>query len=170
MRTILIKQNGSLRYKAIIFLACIFSLASASAQFSISGDFTVTVNDTETYLLNGPSRTNVIWNVTKGTIQSSSNSSVTILWTSTGSGSIGAQVFYSGNSTFTGAGVTISNPGPPTLLAGSISGAQSICYSGDPSTLSSTSSASGGTGSYSYQWQYSNNGSSGWNVNTKINI
>ncbi|MBC31156.1 MAG: hypothetical protein CMH48_09945 [Muricauda sp.] len=162
MRTILIKQNGSLRYKAIIFLACIFSLASASAQFSISGDFTVTVNDTETYLLNGPSRTNVIWNVTKGTIQSSSNSSVTILWTSTGSGSIGAQVFYSGNSTFTGAGVTISNPGPPTLLAGSISGAQSICYSGDPSTLSSTSSASGGTGSYSYQWQYSNNGSSGW--------
>ncbi|WP_350291401.1 hypothetical protein, partial [uncultured Croceitalea sp.] len=50
----------------------------------------------------------------------------------------------------------------PTLSAGSISGAQTVCYNGNPSTLSSSSNASGGNGSYSYQWQYSTNGSSGW--------
>ena len=44
---------------------------------------------------------------------------------------------------------------------GSIDGVQTVCYSGDPSTINNTSSPSGGDG-YSYQWQYSNNGSSGW--------
>ncbi len=48
------------------------------------------------------------------------------------------------------------------LSAGGITGAQTICYSGNPSTMSSTSSASNGSGGYTYQWQYSNNGSSGW--------
>lgn len=48
------------------------------------------------------------------------------------------------------------------LSAGSISGAQTICYSGDPSNLTNSSSPSGGNNSYTYQWQYSNNGSSGW--------
>ena len=46
--------------------------------------------------------------------------------------------------------------------AGSISGAQTICYQGDPGTLGNSSSPSGGSGGYSYQWQYSLNGSSGW--------
>ena len=147
-----------LSFLIIALLACM----PLTAQFSIGGDFTVTINTTETYQLNGPSRNSVNWNVTRGTIQSSSNSSVTIRWTSTGSGSVGAQVFYGSNSTFTGRGVTISNPGPPLLLPGGITGAQSICYSGNPSTLTSTSGASGGTGAYSYQWQYSNSGSSGW--------
>ncbi|WP_394750634.1 DUF6443 domain-containing protein [Spongiimicrobium salis] len=50
----------------------------------------------------------------------------------------------------------------PSLNAGSISGIQTVCYAGDPSTLGSSSNASGGNGSYSYQWQYSNNGSSSW--------
>ncbi len=50
----------------------------------------------------------------------------------------------------------------PALGAGSISGAQTICYSGDPGTLSNSASASGGDGSYAYQWQYSNNGTGGW--------
>ncbi|MEX0275087.1 MAG: DUF6443 domain-containing protein, partial [Flavobacteriaceae bacterium] len=49
-----------------------------------------------------------------------------------------------------------------TLSAGGISNAQTICYNGNPSTLSSSSGASGGDGNYSYQWQYSNNGTSGW--------
>ena len=40
----------------------------------------------------------------------------------------------------------------PSLIPGSITGVQSICYGGNPSILSG-SSASGGTGSYSYQWQ-----------------
>ncbi|MBP2832610.1 RHS repeat-associated core domain-containing protein [Aquimarina sp. U1-2] len=50
----------------------------------------------------------------------------------------------------------------PPLVPGSILGAQTICFNGDPGNLSSTSSASGGNGSYSYQWQYSDNGSTGW--------
>lgn len=48
------------------------------------------------------------------------------------------------------------------LTAGSINGAQTICYSGNPSTLGNSASAGGISGSYSYQWQYSSNGSSGW--------
>ncbi|WP_424964138.1 RHS repeat-associated core domain-containing protein [Ekhidna sp.] len=40
-----------------------------------------------------------------------------------------------------------------TLNAGSIGNAQTICYNGDPSTLTNASSPSGGDGSYSYQWQ-----------------
>lgn len=48
------------------------------------------------------------------------------------------------------------------LAAGSIGGAQTVCYNGDPSTLSNTGSPSGGNGTYHYQWQYSTNGSSGW--------
>ena len=50
----------------------------------------------------------------------------------------------------------------PTLSVGSISGAQTICYDGNPATLTSTAAASGGNGSITYTWQYSNNGSSGW--------
>ena len=46
--------------------------------------------------------------------------------------------------------------------AGSINGAQTICYQGDPGTLGNSSSPSGGSGGYNYQWQYSLNGSSGW--------
>jgi len=52
--------------------------------------------------------------------------------------------------------VTIVN-----FSAGSISGTQTVCYSGNPSTLGNSASPSGGT-SYAYQWQYSSNGSSGW--------
>ncbi len=53
--------------------------------------------------------------------------------------------------------VTIVNFTP-----GAITGAHTICYSGDPNTLSSTGSAAGGSGGYTYQWQISTNGSSGW--------
>jgi len=49
------------------------------------------------------------------------------------------------------------------LSAGSISGAQTVCYNGDPSTLNNSTSPYNGLGGYSYQWQYSNNGTSGWN-------
>ncbi|MEQ9403514.1 MAG: DUF6443 domain-containing protein [Cyclobacteriaceae bacterium] len=52
------------------------------------------------------------------------------------------------------------------LSAGTIGNAQTLCYNGNPSTLTSTASASGSSGTYQYQWQYSANGSSGWtNIN-----
>ncbi|MAE87331.1 MAG: hypothetical protein CMB80_31645, partial [Flammeovirgaceae bacterium] len=41
------------------------------------------------------------------------------------------------------------------LNAGGISNSQTVCYGGDPSAFTSTSTASGGDGSYSYQWQIS---------------
>ncbi|MEP1790270.1 hypothetical protein [Reichenbachiella sp.] len=44
------------------------------------------------------------------------------------------------------------------LTAGSISNAQTLCYNGDPGTLTNTASASGGT-SRVYQWQKSTSGS-----------
>ncbi|MCK0160135.1 DUF6443 domain-containing protein [Allomuricauda sp. F6463D] len=50
----------------------------------------------------------------------------------------------------------------PELSSGSINGGHTICYSGNPSTLGSSSLPSGGSGTYAYQWQYSDNGSSGW--------
>ncbi|WP_430968316.1 DUF6443 domain-containing protein [Spongiimicrobium sp. 2-473A-2-J] len=93
--------------------------------------------------------------------------------TSTTKGSGSTYVANEGNGTYyirarhnttldwsTGSGsvsVTTAN-----LSAGGITGAQTICYAGNPSTMSSTSSASNGSGGYTYQWQYSNNGSSGW--------
>ncbi|MEQ9405057.1 MAG: DUF6443 domain-containing protein [Cyclobacteriaceae bacterium] len=48
------------------------------------------------------------------------------------------------------------------LSAGSISNAQTLCYNGNPSTLTNTGSASGSSGTMQYQWQSSTNGSSGW--------
>ncbi|WP_190809221.1 DUF6443 domain-containing protein [Flagellimonas sp. S3867] len=48
------------------------------------------------------------------------------------------------------------------LTAGVITNAQTICYSGNPSTLGNFEGAGGTSGSFNYQWQYSNNGSSGW--------
>ncbi len=48
------------------------------------------------------------------------------------------------------------------LSAGSIGNAQTVCYNGNPGTITNTASPSGGTGSYAYQWQISSNGSSGW--------
>ncbi|WP_421977255.1 DUF6443 domain-containing protein [Roseivirga seohaensis] len=47
----------------------------------------------------------------------------------------------------------------PTLAAGGIGNAQTVCYGGNPSALTSTSVASGGNGSYTYQWQVSSNNS-----------
>ncbi|MEO9869443.1 RHS repeat-associated core domain-containing protein [Ekhidna sp.] len=50
------------------------------------------------------------------------------------------------------------------LNAGSISNAQTVCYNGNPSTLSNASSASGGNSSYSYQWQHRSLGGSWSNL------
>jgi hypothetical protein len=62
-----------------------------------------------------------------------------------------------------GCGVKYSNSIQVTiynqLQAGSIAGGQSICYNGDPSSLSNNSSATGGT-ALAYQWQLSTTSSS----------
>ncbi len=53
----------------------------------------------------------------------------------------------------------------PVLLAGSINGAQTLCYGGDPFTLGNAASPSNGLGGYTYQWQISSNNSSWGNIN-----
>ncbi len=50
------------------------------------------------------------------------------------------------------------------LTAGGIGNPQSICYGGNPSALSSTSSASGGLGNITYQWQQRPSGGSWSNI------
>lgn len=41
----------------------------------------------------------------------------------------------------------------PTLVGGTVSGTQTICYNGDPVAFSSTVIPTGGNGTYDYQWQ-----------------
>ncbi|MEQ9440922.1 MAG: PKD-like domain-containing protein [Cyclobacteriaceae bacterium] len=41
----------------------------------------------------------------------------------------------------------------PTLIAGSITGSQTVCYNGDPVAFGSSVAPSGGNGTYVYQWQ-----------------
>jgi gliding motility-associated-like protein len=43
----------------------------------------------------------------------------------------------------------------PTLTAGTIGGAQTLCSGATPGSLTSTAPATGGTGSFTYQWQSS---------------
>ena len=50
----------------------------------------------------------------------------------------------------------------PSVDAGSIGNAQTICYNGDPATLTSTAAASDGDGSYVYEWFYSTTGGAPW--------
>lgn len=50
------------------------------------------------------------------------------------------------------------------LTSGGIGNPQSICYGGDPSALSSTSTASGGLGDITYQWQQRPSGGSWSNI------
>lgn len=48
------------------------------------------------------------------------------------------------------------------LAAGSINGANTICYNTSAGILGNAGNATGGTGSFAYQWQVSSTGTSGW--------
>ncbi|BFP43255.1 hypothetical protein FGF1_41000 [Flavobacteriaceae bacterium GF1] len=52
----------------------------------------------------------------------------------------------------------------PPLTAGGITGSQTVCYGGDPSTLGNSLSPSNGLGGYTYQWQISSNNSTWSNI------
>ena len=56
-----------------------------------------------------------------------------------------------------------------TLLPGTVSDAQSICYNTSPAILSGTN-PSGGTGQYSYQWQYSLQGVTWVDIPSEVGI
>ncbi|BFP41150.1 hypothetical protein FGF1_19950 [Flavobacteriaceae bacterium GF1] len=54
----------------------------------------------------------------------------------------------------------------PPLTAGSITGTQTVCYGGDPSTLGNGALPSNGIGRYTYQWQISSNNSTWSNISS----
>ncbi|NAS14461.1 Ig-like domain-containing protein, partial [Poritiphilus flavus] len=162
-----IENNIERGYKTVIAALVLSLLATVGVNaqlggstYTISQSNTAYVGQTTVFTVSGPNiyGTNS-WSTTRGNLSSTNGLSTTVTWTSSGSTSISVNVVDDWfNVYFTSKLLTVTVP----LSAGSINGAQTICYNGDPSTLGNTSSASGGSGGYTYQWQYSNNGSSGW--------
>ena len=157
-------KNASLYFRLILMLAIGLISARATVKAGGTGPTAVTLGETATYTYNnGFFILGANWVVSShGTIQSTSISGTTytcvVKWdNATGTGNIAFKGITGGTNWSTN--VSIS---PPPLAAGSISGAQTLCYNGNPATITSTANASGGTGSYSYQWQwrYSITGSS----------
>jgi hypothetical protein len=66
-------------------------------------------------------------------------------------------IYYDGSSwtQYTTWDITFSIYGTSILSGGSISGTQSKCYGGDPSTIANSVAANGGSGDQTYTWQYS---------------
>ncbi|WP_350289088.1 hypothetical protein, partial [uncultured Croceitalea sp.] len=148
----------------ILFFWVTNMFSQLGGGYTISGPSSAYVGDTETYTLNGPTSNvfNTNWNTTSsyGYISSSTPINCTVTFNNAGTTGVFAVVqdnlgnFYlvSKNN------ITVS----AEFLPGSISGAQTICYGGNPGTLSNSASASGGAGGYAYQWQYSTTGFGGW--------
>ena len=136
-------------------------LGGGGGSYTISQSNTAYVGQTTVFTVSGPNiqGTNS-WNAFGGTVSNTSGLSTTVTWNTAGNAFVGVNVvdnFF--NVYYTSKFLTVQTP----LSAGSIFGAQTICYNGNPSNLSNSASASGGSGGgYTYQWQYSNNGSSGW--------
>ncbi|WP_350291381.1 hypothetical protein, partial [uncultured Croceitalea sp.] len=137
------------------------------AQFGGGGSYTITpssnshvVGQTTVFTVSGP---NILgaqnWSSSGGNVSTTTGLSTTVTWTSSGAALVSVTV---ADNMFNYHNVSLFVTVTQALNSGSITGAQTLCYGGNPGTLSNSASASGGSGSYSYQWQYSNNGSSGW--------
>jgi RHS repeat-associated protein len=138
----------------ILFLAVCFSIQQTNAQrrgvggggggtVTISGSTSVYQNDVKTYTANPSSGLTIysaFWTVGGGTIQSQSTTSVTILWTTTGT----HQLDYEATSTNSGyvqanLNVTVSaaaappTPGSPTISSQNCTSA-TLARSGNPSS------------------------------------
>ncbi|WP_394974848.1 DUF6443 domain-containing protein [uncultured Croceitalea sp.] len=151
---------------ALLISSTVFSQfigGGGNGSYALSGPSPVNVGETKAYTITGTTGqiATTFWRINSsyGTIVSSTNTTASVYFTGQGSVNLVASIQdYNGNGYLTPKTITIN----VSVLPGSISGAQTICYGGNPGTLSNSVSASGGSGSYSYQWQYSNNGSSGW--------
>ncbi|WP_394974040.1 DUF6443 domain-containing protein [uncultured Croceitalea sp.] len=158
--------------KILSSLLVLFSFSLGFAQFgggggtnsySISGSTSVYVGDTKQYVLSGSNATSSTWGINSsyGSVNSSTLTTASINFTASGNTAVDAAVQDNmGNFYFVTLNVSV-NPG---LSPGNISGAQTICYSGNPGNLSNSTSASGGPGGYAYQWQISSNNSSWSNI------
>ncbi|MEM9141349.1 MAG: DUF6443 domain-containing protein [Bacteroidota bacterium] len=129
--------------------------------YSISGPSVVDDGSTHGFSLNhGSSIASTTWGISNfyGNVDSSTATTATISFIASGTVNISALVTdNSGNIQLVGTTVTV-NPG---LSPGTISGQQTVCYSGNPTNLASTAAASGGSGNYTYQWQDSPVGGTG---------
>ena len=130
---------------------------------SLNGPSNVMYDDIDYYhvFVSGGTHNSTTYYVYGGTIVSQTKSNVRVHWTSTGSGRyVRADVYTSGGFSREYRYVTVASC---NLSAGSIGNAQTVCYNGNPSTLTNTSSASGGSG-YTYQWQHRSPGGSWSNI------
>ncbi len=145
--------------KGAVTLALVLFSSIIYAQ-SISGPSSAYTNETKTYTYDeGIVILYPNWEVTNGTLLSTAKSgtllTISVKWgNSTGTGTI---KLYKKANLQTTKSVTITN-----LNGGTISGNQSICYNGIPSSLNNVSSATGGLSGYSYQWQSKSVGASTW--------
>ena len=144
-----------------VFLLVMLCTGSVFSQYVLSGESNPPAGETTTYFLNGSNVASTSWSVipSSASVQNQYLQYADYYFVDSGFAWVRVNVTdtYS-NAYFVSKRVVVC----PQLSAGSINGVQTICSSGNPSTLGSSSSASGGNGSYTYQWQYSANGSSGW--------
>ncbi|MEO9872989.1 DUF6443 domain-containing protein [Ekhidna sp.] len=133
-----------------------------STSVTITGSASASVNSTKTYTVraNGGFHSSSNYQVSGGTITSQNKTSVSVRWTSAGSGRwIRVNANVSGQLRSATKYVSVTAP----LAGGNISAstATSICSGTDPGTINNSSSASGGSGSFSYQWQILSSGGPG---------
>jgi RHS repeat-associated protein len=133
---------------------------SGGVTVYLTGPSSAYVGDQDYYYVSvsGGSHYSTSYYVYGGSIISQSKTQVRVQWSSSGSSRyVRATVSTSGGTQNKYKYVTVNSC---NLSAGSIGNAQTLCYNGNPSTLTNTSSASGGSG-YSYQWQKRSPGG-GW--------
>ncbi|WP_228235550.1 DUF6443 domain-containing protein [Allomuricauda sp. M10] len=145
-----------------LLILCFATISTAFGQYSISGSSSAIQGETHTYSVNISANdvAYINWYTWNGeTISNVTITTADYTFNNSGLSKLRCQVADEYNNIYMLAkNVSVC----ATLVSGGINGAQTICSSGNPSTLGSSSSASGGDGSYVYQWQYSANGSSGW--------
>ena len=157
-------NNGTMKHIIvyIVTLLLIYGLSASAPAQSISGPSSAIVNDVDNYSI---TMQNLIlgaaWEVNGGNINSTSLNgttyTVTVKWTAISNAN--TVKFKSITQTLATKNVNVTSP---PLTAGSIGNAQTVCYNGNPGTITSTGSATGGNGNYSYQWQWKYGVSNSW--------
>ncbi|WP_047415863.1 DUF6443 domain-containing protein [Cellulophaga sp. Hel_I_12] len=161
--------------KTLTFFFILFYISQSFAQFggpggggsnfSLTGSSSVNVGESHQYNITGDT-----YNISSanffsdaGVITSSTPVDCIVNFTTAGSGFVSSEVQdYLGSYYLVLKNVTVQ----AGLDPGSITGEDTICYSGDPNNLGNVTLASGGSGGYAYQWQWSSNGTSGFtNIN-----
>ena len=145
-----------------------FTVHTMDAQYSLTGPSTANAGETKDYYLSGTDIAYNNWSVNNGgtvvsvTYLGAGNGyRAQIRFNNDGPTRVSCQVGDEFNNVYNlNKRVTVCN----VLNSGSITGTQTVCYAGNPTTLGNSASASGGDGSYTYSWQYSPNNSSWYGI------